>query len=265
MPDVLGMKWTPVSGKRTRMEAEGPIRPRTPYVLSPRKGGVGQLKCLSPTLPLKRVRRKRKQAPLEPLLRKRGYPRKGRAYLLETLKFPLEESARKGVGTRGGKRLNPPFKVFRTVAVSIAVNEGSPLSYRDVMVKAKKSIPLADLKIDKSRVRKTQAGALLIEIPDREASQKADRLRDSLEGVLGKEGVRVVRPVRNAELRFRGLEPSVTSKDVAEVISEVGKCLIGQVRVGEIWTSFRNYGSVWARCPITASIKVARARKVRVG
>ncbi|KMQ87422.1 gag-pol polyprotein [Lasius niger] len=66
-------------------------------------------------------------------------------------------------------------------------------------------------------------------------------------------------------MRLRGLEVSAIPKDVTDAIAGKGGCKPEQVRVGEIRFSPAGLGFVWAKCPLNVAIKVAKAKKLRMG
>lgn len=74
-------------------------------------------------------------------------------------------------GVPAQKRRRPP----RTVAVTIT-GAGKDFSYASILKKARESIPLFELGIEKSRIRRTINGGRIIEIPGLDAAKKADKL-----------------------------------------------------------------------------------------
>lgn len=81
------------------------------------------------------------------------------------------------------------------------------------MREAREKIDLADLGIGPVRA---VTGALLLEIAGDDREKKADTLAAHLQTVLAdKEGVRVSRPSKTAEIRLRNLEESVTVGELA--------------------------------------------------
>ncbi|XP_026829648.1 uncharacterized protein LOC113562970 [Ooceraea biroi] len=123
---------------------------------------------------------------------------------------------------------------------------------------------MPDIGLDKTRVRYTNTGALLIEVGGPENKTKADALAGHLREML-RDGASVRRPVKMAELRFVGLDESVTSGEVANVIAQIGECPVDEVRVGVIKPLRNGLGIVWAQCPLAAAIKVSNQGKVRLG
>ncbi|XP_026825046.1 uncharacterized protein LOC113561838 [Ooceraea biroi] len=118
--------------------------------------------------------------------------------------------------------------------------------------------------LDKTRVRYTNTGALLIEVGGPDNKDHADNLAVKLREIL-RDGARVAHPTKMVELRFVGLDDSVTSDEVAQVIATVGECTTQEVRVGQIKPMRNRLGIVWAQCPLTAAIKVANQKKICLG
>lgn len=63
---------------------------------------------------------------------------------------------------------------------------------------------------------------------------KADALAARMKEVLaGREGTRVNRPIKTAKIRLRGIEWSITAKEITEAV-DVGRCHPEDVKLGEI-------------------------------
>lgn len=125
-------------------------------------------------------------------------------------------------------RRRPP----RSAAVTITVSAENS-SYAAVLKKARENIPLAEMGIENSRIRRTVNGGRIIEIPGLDAAEKTDKLAERLRSVLGAEAV-IARPSIKGELRILGLDDTVTTEEVISVISDLGKCSISEVKVGVI-------------------------------
>ncbi|KYN38477.1 hypothetical protein ALC56_07123 [Trachymyrmex septentrionalis] len=86
-----------------------------------------------------------------------------------------------------------------SAVVMIRCDEGGP-SYADVMSEARTGVPLDELGITDTRVRRAQNGGLLVEIPGEDAGAKADSLSEKLNSLFkNRERVRVIRPVRRTD------------------------------------------------------------------
>nr|XP_033342844.1 uncharacterized protein LOC117229950 [Megalopta genalis] len=86
-------------------------------------------------------------------------------------------------------------------------------------------------------------------------------MADALAGT----GVKVAHPIKNADLRVRGLVDSTTPAEVATAVARVGGCDQGDVRTSEIRSPPSGLGTLWVQCPAAAARKVAVAGKITVG
>ncbi|KYN17799.1 hypothetical protein ALC57_09903, partial [Trachymyrmex cornetzi] len=185
----------------------------------------------------------------------------------------------RAVGSGGAKSRPPPardnrFRAPRTAAVLIkcAENENRPdgTTYAGVMRLARSKISLDDLSITNTRIRKAQAGGLLIEIPGgEEAGAKAEALVSRLKGVLAdseyKDGVQVVRPMRRAEVRLVDIDQSVTAEEVAEAVARSGQSQVADIRVGPLRPGRGGLNAVWVQCPLMCANKLLGEGRLRVG
>jgi len=74
-------------------------------------------------------------------------------------------------------------------------------TYAQALKKAREKISLEDMGIEKTRIRKTATGNILIEIPGIDRSNEADKLASKLQSVL--EGVaQIARPTIKGEIRL---------------------------------------------------------------
>lgn len=115
-------------------------------------------------------------------------------------------------------------------------------SYAKALTEARARIPLEELGIEFSKIRRTVNGGRIIEIPGVDSAKRADDLAARLRAVLGEEA-RIARPVVRGELRVVGLDDSVTPEEVRSVIARDGNCSEEDVRTGPI--RVLNNGLVW--------------------
>lgn len=178
-------------------------------------------------------------------------------------RIPMGQSgiAKKNPGDTGnrGRRRKPP----KTAAVVIAARKAE-FSYADALKKARESISLTDLGISKPKIRVTRSGDRLIEIPGSDGARLADELAVELRKVFKDEAF-VSRPFMKGELRLFGLDDSVTSFEVAEVIADLGGCKPDEVKVGQIRLMSNGLRTVWMQCPLAAAIAVTSQPRVRIG
>lgn len=88
------------------------------------------------------------------------------------------------------------------------------------MKKARSSIQLDQIGIDRSKLRRAANGGYIIEIPGPDNHVKADTLASKLK-VLP-EGVRVGRLMLKGEMRVMGFEDSVTQDEIIGAIIDEG-------------------------------------------
>ncbi|XP_018364345.1 PREDICTED: uncharacterized protein LOC108762038 [Trachymyrmex cornetzi] len=186
---------------------------------------------------------------------------------------------RAGDPGNAGRRPPPPakdnrFRAPRTAAVLIkcAENEERPggVTYAGVMRLARSKISLDDLSIVNTRIRKAQAGGLLIEIPGgEEAGAKAEALVNKLKVVLAdseyKEEVKVIRPMRRAEIRLVDIDQSVTAEEVVEAVARSGQAQTSDIRVGPLRPGRGGLNAVWVQCPLSCANKLLGDGRLRVG
>ncbi|KYN14497.1 hypothetical protein ALC57_13303 [Trachymyrmex cornetzi] len=162
------------------------------------------------------------------------------------------------------KKIGDNRRIPKTAAVQI--NCRGEESYADTMRTAKSNVDIDILGIQEIRPRRTRTGALLLEIPGVDAVKKANMLADRLKEVLKeKENVLISRPEIMAEIRIRDLEESVTKEDVSQVISNIGKCPIDMIKMGDIVKAINGLGALWLRCPLVAAKMVTKNRRIRIG
>ncbi|KYN28026.1 hypothetical protein ALC57_02566, partial [Trachymyrmex cornetzi] len=165
------------------------------------------------------------------------------------------------------------FRAPRTSAVLVKCveNEGRSggATYAEVMRLARSKISLEDLGIANTRIRKAQAGGLLIEIPGgEEAGEKAEALVEKFRAALAesefREEVRIVRPMRRAEIRLTDIDQSVTAEEVAEAVATNGQASKADIRVGPLRPGRGGLYAVWVQCPLSCANKILGEGRLRV-
>lgn len=159
----------------------------------------------------------------------------------------VPDGRRIGATTRTAKKIparpavrDSRFRAHRTAAILLRYEDAggnSVPTYADVMRIARGKISLEELEISNTRIRKAQAGGLLIEIPGgEEAGAKAEALVDRLKTVLAEsefgEKVSVIRPVQRAEVRLIDVDQSATVEEVVAAVSTCGKVPAASIRTG---------------------------------
>lgn len=108
------------------------------------------------------------------------------------------------------------------------------------------------------------SGNLIIEIAGPDNHLKADKLADKLKSTLAGEAT-VIRPTKTGELLLRGIDESITADEVITSISNLGGCTLDQIKLGSLKIMRNGLGTVWARCPLEAAIKLAELGPIRLG
>ncbi|XP_018361447.1 PREDICTED: uncharacterized protein LOC108760142 [Trachymyrmex cornetzi] len=168
---------------------------------------------------------------------------------------------------------DPRFRAHRTAAVLLRCEEAggnSAPTYADVMRMARNKISLDELEISNTRIRKAQAGGLLIEIPGgEEASAKAEALVGRLKTVIAgsefEKSVSVIRPVQRAEVRLIDVDQSATVEEIVEAVSKSGKVPATSVRAGPLRQGRGGLCTVWVQCPLAGANLMLSSGKIRVG
>ncbi|XP_029166516.1 uncharacterized protein LOC114937269 [Nylanderia fulva] len=188
----------------------------------------------------------------------------------ETTQQQLQQQQRKAPPTTPqtkGQRTGPQKKRKepRTAAVTITCPPGE---YEATMAEAhKKMESLESLGIKGGvKIRRAVTGALVYEIPGEGGNELADKLALGLKRALsGKEGVRVQRPTKTAELRLRGLDEAVTLSEIREAISKSGNCEEEEINVGEVKRAPNGIKMVWARCPLRTANTITQKSHIQIG
>ncbi|XP_011884029.1 PREDICTED: uncharacterized protein LOC105571164 [Vollenhovia emeryi] len=177
-----------------------------------------------------------------------------------------DTKAVKPSAVQGVKTQVPAPKKRRTprseaVSVSFPVGEGAQ-GMRDIRSK----VDLEALGIGPLKQRRALTGALIFEISGPESATKADTLANKMrEAVAGKEGVRISRPMKMAEIRVKDIDESITQEEITQAIARMGGCDQGDIKVGQPRRAPNGLATVWAQCPVAAATKAASERRIRVG
>ncbi|EFN64108.1 hypothetical protein EAG_00332, partial [Camponotus floridanus] len=122
----------------------------------------------------------------------------------------------------------------RSSAVTLRISEEDKEkhTYADILRTARDKISLEKLDIEKTRIKKTAGGNILIAIPGANKGAEADKLAEELSKVLDN-AVTIARPNIMGELRMFGLDDSISKDEIKEVISTQGKCKVTDVVTAE--------------------------------
>jgi len=151
----------------------------------------------------------------------------------------------------------------KTAAIQVVCPPGQ---CAETMRLARERVDIRRLGIEELRPRRARTGALLLEIPGANGASKADALaREMQEALRDREGVRVTRPAKTAEIRIKDLEDSVSAVEIANAIADSGECQVAEVQVGPIRLGTNRLGTAWVRCPLTAASRLLRKGKLTLG
>lgn len=151
----------------------------------------------------------------------------------------------------------------KTAAVMIVGREEG-FSYAAALKKARESISLDNLKIDRAKIRKAANCGLLIEVLSPGGSGKAAALRDKLHEVLHYQAV-ITRLVAKGEIRLVSLDCTTATNEVVDGVAEYGGCLKSDIKVGTIRPLNNGLHTAWVQCPLGAVARLSNLRKIRIG
>lgn len=171
----------------------------------------------------------------------------------------VKQQQNRRAGTTPKKR-----KLPRTAAITISCPPGL---YEETMREAKEKIQLADCGIKGGlNFKRALTGALTLELPGPEGNVRADNLADKMRKLFAnKEGVRITRPVKMAEMRVRDLDDSIRPDELKYVVTQTGGCHESEVRVGPIRRNVDGLGIAWIKCPLSAANKIMERGRLQIG
>jgi hypothetical protein len=88
----------------------------------------------------------------------------------------------------------------KTSAIAVTRESLGNLTCAEALKKARQAIPLEDIGVEISKVRRSAMGGLIIEVTGDNAPHKADTLASRMTEVLRGKGIRIARPVRRADI-----------------------------------------------------------------
>jgi hypothetical protein len=137
----------------------------------------------------------------------------------------------------------------RSSAVTLILSEEAKI-YAEELTTATRKIPLAEVGIEKMKMRKVMTSAIVLEVPGDKDREKASVLATCLAQILDPATVKVAAPARMAELRVVGIDISIAKEELRNALALAAGCSGAEVQVGEIGTSRGGLGSAWVRCPL---------------
>ncbi|CAK1598352.1 unnamed protein product [Parnassius mnemosyne] len=166
------------------------------------------------------------------------------------------------------RKIAARLRAPKTAAVVITLKpdaEKKGVTYRDLLAKAKEAVDLGELGITGGlRLKVTQTGARMLEIPGESSGATADALAAKLRASLNADEARVSRPVRCADLRIMGLDDSVSEEELVAAVARSGGCTTDQVRSGAIRPDQQGMHAATVCCPVTAAKTIVEGRRLLV-
>lgn len=153
----------------------------------------------------------------------------------------------------------------RTSAVTLTLNEGTKISYAEVIATARRSIPLTKIDVKAVGMRKAPTGTILIKVPGDKGREKASQLATYLSKVLDPTRVKVAGPTRTADLKVVGIDISMEKEELRQALALAAGCGVAEIQVWETGVSRDGSGSAYVKCPAAGARKLAQAGKVALG
>ncbi|KAI4472792.1 hypothetical protein M0804_015608 [Polistes exclamans] len=128
------------------------------------------------------------------------------------------------------------------------------MSYRDALAKARESISLKDIGIDKMTMRRGLTGAFIFSVRGKEAAVKADRVAEALGKAVPE--AKIARPQRTRSFRLVGIDPSLNMTIIRNALLTIkgnvdpNKIWVGEIRAGR--------GRLWETV-VSAPVEMAQA------
>lgn len=111
--------------------------------------------------------------------------------------------------------------------------------------------------IPETRTRRAFTGGLIIKIPGEEKIKKADLLAERLRSVFREQNVRILRSVKQAEVRIVNLDESVEADDIVAEFAKLSGTQEEDIKVAPIRFGRSGFGSTVVRCPVECANRMA--------
>ncbi|KAK9296731.1 hypothetical protein QLX08_009345 [Tetragonisca angustula] len=109
----------------------------------------------------------------------------------------LSQQQRETRDTQTKQKARDKVRAPRRAVITMTVAPGSQKTYAEIMTAAKSKISLQEVGISDLCVRRSITGGLILEIPAKDTSAKADNLADRLRQLFKNEGgIRLSRPMK---------------------------------------------------------------------
>lgn len=93
---------------------------------------------------------------------------------------------------------------------------------------------------------------------------KADTLANKLREVLHSD-IDIKRPVKKAEIQLRGMDNSITTDEILEIVATHGECSSFGIKLGTFRRMKSGLNMIWIFLLLTAAVKLSKVRKLRFG
>lgn len=202
-------------------------------------------------------KRKRKKAETEKTKEKAKESRMSDTTRNKTAPVPAPRSSGKSSAQLLQKRIPKSSAV-----VIKGKDEG--FSYADALTRLRNNIPLEQLGIASTKIKKTANGAVLIEVLGNNNKQMAEELRVKATEVLGVTAS-ITRPEVKGCIRVVGFDESVSVTDIMTAIAKAGGCETSEVTVTPITPMRNGLFMTWVRCPALAALAASERGKLAIG
>lgn len=152
----------------------------------------------------------------------------------------------------------------RRIEANVVHKSDQTSIYAEILKNIKRSININKLGIEETRIRRTMAGSLVIQIAGERSKEKANILAEKMRNVVGSEA-RVARPSRKAEIKITNIDEDTIPEEVIEAIALEGRCDRAEVTAGAIRRNRMGLGSIWAKCPWNVAKDLNRLGRIRIG
>jgi hypothetical protein len=164
------------------------------------------------------------------------------------------------IGKTGVLPRNP-----RSSAVTVTLQDAAKTTYAEVIAKARERIPLKELGVTKIEMKRGVTGSVIIRLPGDKNREKATMLASRLANVLDPMAVRVMAPVKRAEVKVEGIDISMGKEELRQAVSNETGCKTEEVIVGDIIVMKGGLGTAWVKCPVAGARRLAAIGKLAVG
>jgi hypothetical protein len=147
----------------------------------------------------------------------------------------------------------------------VTLQDAAKTTYAEVIAKARERITLKELGVTKIDMKRGVTGSVIIRLPGDKNREKATMLASRLANVLDPMAVRVMAPVKRAEVKVEGIDISMGKEELRQAVSNETGCKTEEVLVGDIIVMKGGLGTAWVKCPVAGARRLAAIGKLAVG